>query len=693
MSSMSEHVISLVSRLQDQASAGFVAMATNATRALEQIERAEHGAAAAAKQEEQAFVAAGAAAEGSSTAAAAAIGGAIGVVAVIAFQKATEALTELITSIPELAREATGVQSFAQQLGISTDEMQRFAFLAERFDVPLAGMASGFRMLARHISDNDRTLQTLGIATTDVNGHLRSTDAVLADLADRFHDTTDETAKMAVAEIELGRSGAQLIPMLNQGAEALHAMGNEAERAGRFLDSETLAKLHAIDLTLRDLKEKWEATEIKIKVAFVTSLDRLVNPGGAGPTQEEIENAAWTRAKITASEQLYGHGYMPGAPQEERTKVALLAADMMAAAEMKTAQASAKAADEMQAAADAARRQKSEAEKLDAAVASLQERLTSSDMGRAQIDALAEGYNRGTQSIRSLLEELNTPAAVEKVIDRARFLVGLMDEYGASWKGADFFTRAQTDHLGTTEDKLRAVNAAMLKMLEISKDETKEIEKQQLARIAEVAKGAHDRARGALTVGPLAADLGTSTPLDQGADARVFEFFGQIHDEANDMGAMWTHVLEGMTQDLDSQASRWADKLVAFDGIWGDLMRTMLTEWIRTMERMAATWLFNLVTSFGGGAAAAAGGAGAGIGMGTSVGFSLPGFTPSRGRGQALNDGAASDSRRIAGSVPRGTTVELHVSTLDARSFRDSMDSPFGTVRQAFESAFESGAD
>jgi len=61
---------------------------------------------------------------------------------------------------------------------------------------------------------------------------LRNTTSVLEDLADRFHGMPDGPTKTALALQLLGRSGKEMIPLLNEGGESIRSMVEEAKQLG-----------------------------------------------------------------------------------------------------------------------------------------------------------------------------------------------------------------------------------------------------------------------------------------------------------------------------------------------------------------------------------------------------------------------------------------------------------------------------
>lgn len=85
-------------------------------------------------------------------------------------------------------------------------------------------------------------LAFLGISSVDAANKLRPTDQLMLEVADKFANMVDGAQKTALAIALFGKSGAELIPMLNQGSDALSKYnasltGEGAATASKFGDS------------------------------------------------------------------------------------------------------------------------------------------------------------------------------------------------------------------------------------------------------------------------------------------------------------------------------------------------------------------------------------------------------------------------------------------------------------------------
>src|SRR5690606_7013155 len=79
----------------------------------------------------------------------------------------------------------------------------------------------------------------LGISDKDAEGNLKSSDQLLQEVAGKFAQFEDGANKTALAVNLFGKSGADLIPLLNAGAEGIQDMKDEAVELGLTFDQAT----------------------------------------------------------------------------------------------------------------------------------------------------------------------------------------------------------------------------------------------------------------------------------------------------------------------------------------------------------------------------------------------------------------------------------------------------------------------
>ena len=141
---------------------------------------------------------------------------------------------------------ADNLNDLCQRTGVGVESLSRFGRAAEDSGTSLDSVAKSMGKLAKGIVDpasqTSEVLKSIGISSTDASGKIRSMDAVMLDIADRFQKMPDGAEKTALAMQLFGKSGAELIPMLNGGREALSQYSatidtEMAQAADKFNDS------------------------------------------------------------------------------------------------------------------------------------------------------------------------------------------------------------------------------------------------------------------------------------------------------------------------------------------------------------------------------------------------------------------------------------------------------------------------
>jgi hypothetical protein len=127
----------------------------------------------------------------------------------------------------------------SQKVGVAAETLQGLALGADLAGVGAAGLQTGLVRLNRSIADaaqglasQQRAFEDLNVSVFNTDGTLRGTESVLRDVADRFAALEDGVKKTARAQELFGRSGADLIPLLNEGSQGIDKMIDRAQRLG-----------------------------------------------------------------------------------------------------------------------------------------------------------------------------------------------------------------------------------------------------------------------------------------------------------------------------------------------------------------------------------------------------------------------------------------------------------------------------
>jgi hypothetical protein len=140
----------------------------------------------------------------------------------------------------------------SQRTGVAVESLAKFKKAASVSGTDLDAVAKALGKLSKGMYEASQTgkgptaeaLRTLGVSATDASGKLRSADAVVLDIATKFKNMPDGVTKTGLAMQLFGKAGAEMIPMLNMGGDAIDKLKVKmttafAEKADQYSDKLT----------------------------------------------------------------------------------------------------------------------------------------------------------------------------------------------------------------------------------------------------------------------------------------------------------------------------------------------------------------------------------------------------------------------------------------------------------------------
>jgi len=138
------------------------------------------------------------------------------------------------------------LEKTAQKTGVAVESLSAYKLGAELAGTSQDGLISGLQRLQKNMGAALRSptsaaavaFKNLGMEFQNADGSLRDVDEMLPEIAENMRQMEDGTLKTQIAMDLMGRQGAELIPFLNQGADGLAAMREEAEALGIVFSQE-----------------------------------------------------------------------------------------------------------------------------------------------------------------------------------------------------------------------------------------------------------------------------------------------------------------------------------------------------------------------------------------------------------------------------------------------------------------------
>jgi len=195
---------------------------------------------------------------------------------------------------------ADEMSKMAQKIGMSTENLSTLAHAADISGVSIEQLQTGFIRLSKNAADAANgtgeakdSFNALGIKLKDANGNLKSSDALLKEIADKFKGLKDGADKTTVAVNIFGKSGAELIPMLNQGSKEIEALQSRARELGLELSTEAGRAAEEFNDQVKDLAQNATGLGRQIATDLLPYLNEIVRAMRLAYQESGPLMAAW----------------------------------------------------------------------------------------------------------------------------------------------------------------------------------------------------------------------------------------------------------------------------------------------------------------------------------------------------------------------------------------------------------------
>lgn len=206
------------------------------------------------------------------------------------------AATGFAYKMKQVVDEADKMGKAAQSLGVTTEALSKLKYAAELSDISFEELSSSINRLNKAAAGGNTAFSALGINVKNQNGTLKDANQLISEIAEKFSQYNDGAAKSAIAMQIFGKSGAELIPLLNQGSKGLTEMGAEAEKFGIVIDSKMAKQSEALKDNMLRLNKALDGVAFTIGKSIIPVLgdmaEEFVNSrdeiGGLKDTADDL---------------------------------------------------------------------------------------------------------------------------------------------------------------------------------------------------------------------------------------------------------------------------------------------------------------------------------------------------------------------------------------------------------------------
>ena len=169
---------------------------------------------------------------------------------------AVDQIKEFAAKYAELGEQ---IERTSAMLGVSAKSAQELGFVAEITGGDAKGLATAMERLELNLqhaqnptSQQAQALKALGLSAKDLIG--LSLDQQMNKIANSVARFADGGNKTAIVMALLGRSGAQMIPVLDQGAAGLQSLRDRADQVGSVMSEKTVKALSNLERSFVTLR-------------------------------------------------------------------------------------------------------------------------------------------------------------------------------------------------------------------------------------------------------------------------------------------------------------------------------------------------------------------------------------------------------------------------------------------------------
>lgn len=157
---------------------------------------------------------------------------------------------------------ADDLNTLSKITGIGTGELQKYAYASNLVDVSVEAIAKSNKRLVRSAYQAAQGSKTqaeafaaIGVSVTDSNGKLRNSEAIFQDVIAALGQMTNETERDALAQTLMGKSAAELNPLIEDGGETYKRVAETLKKYDlEYIDQETLDRANEFNDQIDTMK-------------------------------------------------------------------------------------------------------------------------------------------------------------------------------------------------------------------------------------------------------------------------------------------------------------------------------------------------------------------------------------------------------------------------------------------------------
>lgn len=191
-------------------------------------------------------------------------------------------VTALVGLGVQAANTADDLNTLAKQTGLTTAEIQKMQYAADLVDVSVETITGALSRMKKTMTGQPEVWEQLGVSVTNADGSMRSSTDVFYDVLQALSQIENETERDQLAMAVFGKGADELAGIIDDGGQALHDYGEEAEALGLILDQDVIDEMNDVNDQLDKSKAQLKAAGLQMGAKVGKVLIPIIEKIAAG---------------------------------------------------------------------------------------------------------------------------------------------------------------------------------------------------------------------------------------------------------------------------------------------------------------------------------------------------------------------------------------------------------------------------
>lgn len=182
---------------------------------------------------------------------------------------------KIVDGAKQVAEYGDKVDKMSQKIGISAESYQKWNYVMSLSDVNIDSLKMGMKTLSQQAEKNSDAFQKLGISQEEVQS--LNQEQLFERTIKGLSDMEAGTERTALASQLLGRAGADMAPLLNQGSDAIEEQMEIAEKYGMVMPDATVKASAAFQDSMTTMQMTAEGLKNRLLGEFLPSMTQVTD--------------------------------------------------------------------------------------------------------------------------------------------------------------------------------------------------------------------------------------------------------------------------------------------------------------------------------------------------------------------------------------------------------------------------------